>query len=276
MKIYIMTDLEGVAGVLNFDDWCTPESRYYETAKELLTKEVNAAVNGFFEGGADEIVVADGHGHGGINPVLLDSRVMLMRGWPELYPFGLDESFDATAWIGQHAKSGTEFAHIAHTGSFSVLDYSINGVSIGEFGQIALCGMELGVRPIFGSGDRAFTEEAKALFPGIETVAVKHGRTPGTGDECTAEEYGKRNLAAVHFSPEKAREMIYEGALRSVGLLDRESLVSPDLKPLYEVVTSIRARDGQPARSSTFTHPSSISGALNASHGIKPDFGAKP
>ena len=51
MNIYIMTDLEGVAGVLDYDNWCTPESRYYETAKELLTLEVNAAIEGFFEGG---------------------------------------------------------------------------------------------------------------------------------------------------------------------------------------------------------------------------------
>lgn len=37
MKIYIMTDLEGVAGVLDFENWCEPSSRYYEAAKELLT-----------------------------------------------------------------------------------------------------------------------------------------------------------------------------------------------------------------------------------------------
>lgn len=77
-----MTDLEGVAGVLNFENWCTPESCYYETAKELLTLEVNAAIGGFLEGGVKEIVVADGHGPGGINVKLLNSKAKLMRGWP--------------------------------------------------------------------------------------------------------------------------------------------------------------------------------------------------
>jgi D-aminopeptidase len=38
MRIYLMTDLEGVAGVLNFVEWCMPESRYYEQAKERLTR----------------------------------------------------------------------------------------------------------------------------------------------------------------------------------------------------------------------------------------------
>jgi len=93
MKIYIMTDLEGVAGVLDSENWCSPEGRYYELAKELLTLEVNAAVRGFIRGGATEIVVADGHGPGGIHPVLLDSRAMLMRGWPEGFPLGLDRSY---------------------------------------------------------------------------------------------------------------------------------------------------------------------------------------
>jgi D-aminopeptidase len=50
MEIYIMTDLEEVAGVINFDDYCTPEGRYYEVARELLIKEVNAAIEGLLEG----------------------------------------------------------------------------------------------------------------------------------------------------------------------------------------------------------------------------------
>ena len=47
MKVYIMTDLEGVAGVINFADWVCSDSKYYEDAKILLTEEVNAAIDGF-------------------------------------------------------------------------------------------------------------------------------------------------------------------------------------------------------------------------------------
>ena len=60
MRIYIVTDLEGVNGVLNFDDWCVPEGRRNETACRFLTEEVNAAVDGFFTGGATEVIVFDG------------------------------------------------------------------------------------------------------------------------------------------------------------------------------------------------------------------------
>lgn len=66
MKIYVMTDMEGVCGVVNHDDWVTPQGRYYAEGKRLLTMEVNAAIDGFAAAGATEIVVADGHGYGGI------------------------------------------------------------------------------------------------------------------------------------------------------------------------------------------------------------------
>ena len=48
MKVMIVTDLEGVAGVLDFENWCSIESPYYNKAKKLLTLETNAAIEGFF------------------------------------------------------------------------------------------------------------------------------------------------------------------------------------------------------------------------------------
>jgi len=112
MKVYMMTDLEGVAGVINSTDWIYPESKYYEKGKEYLTKEVNAAIDGFFAAGATEIVVHDGHGSGAIDIALLDPRAKLQRGWHGengAYPFGKDASYDVFACIGQHPKAGITF-----------------------------------------------------------------------------------------------------------------------------------------------------------------------
>jgi len=53
------------------------DRRYYEEAKKLLTLEINAAVEGFFKAGATEIYVADGHGYGGINHLLLDQECII-------------------------------------------------------------------------------------------------------------------------------------------------------------------------------------------------------
>jgi len=62
MKIYLMTDMEGAAGVVNADDYLAPGARYYEVARELVTGEVNAAIEGALEAGATEFLVLDGHG----------------------------------------------------------------------------------------------------------------------------------------------------------------------------------------------------------------------
>ena len=47
MHVAIITDLEGVGGVLNFPDWCLPDGRRNETGCRFLTEEVNSAVAGF-------------------------------------------------------------------------------------------------------------------------------------------------------------------------------------------------------------------------------------
>lgn len=265
-RVYIITDMEGVAGILDSENWCKPEGRYYELGKEFLTAEVNAAIEGFARAGATEFLVADGHGHGGINPKLLDRRAELARNWsPPPYPFSLDNSFGYAAWVGQHAMARTEFAHLAHTGNFGVFETTINGTPVGEFGEVALCATQLGVRVIFGSGDMAFTKEAQALVPGIETVAVKRGTTPGRGDECDRDAYGKRNLAAIHCQPQRARQMIREAAERALRRAKTNaSFGLLTLKPPFERATILRRQGAQPKRIGRSSHPSDGIALMNA------------
>ena len=149
MRIMLMTDMEGVSGVKNATEWLRPGDRRYEAGCRLLTREVNAAIDGFFAGGAKYVQVADGHGAGAIDIELLDERVEYARGWPEGWPFGMDSSYDGLAFVGQHAKASSELAHLAHTQSFQYIDLSVNGVSIGEFGQMTMCASELGVPSFF-------------------------------------------------------------------------------------------------------------------------------
>ena len=116
MKMMIMTDMEGVAGILNHDDWVLPAGRCYRQGLRLLTEEVNAVVDGFWAGGAREIVVFDGHGVGGIDP-MLDERAQLVAGALGLgWPWVLDASYAGLAFVGQHAKAHSIFAYHAHTG----------------------------------------------------------------------------------------------------------------------------------------------------------------
>jgi len=271
MKIYIMTDMEGVAGVLDHDNWCQPPERgypgrYYDLGRKFLTREVNAAIEGLWQGGADEIIVSDGHGAGGINPALLDPRARLLRGWPRGYPFELDQTFAAVAWVGQHAKAGTPHAHLAHTQWFNYLEQTVNGLSIGEFGEFVLCASELSVPAIFASGDEAFCREASALVPGITTVAVKQGLTPDDGHDLDTRAYMAHNLGAIHLHPEVARRAICDRALAAITRFreSREGYGLVRLEPPYERVTIFRPDEpGLTKRIDRARHPTSIIGLMN-------------
>lgn len=274
MRIYIMTDLEGVAGVLDSENWCLWESRYYETGKELLTREVNAAIEGFLAAGATEFLVADGHGYGAINPVLLHPAAELARNWPAgkpCYPFSLDDGhFDYAAWIGQHPKAGAIRGHLCHTGSMVVRDLSINQVSMGEFGEMALCAGELGVRSIFASGCQAFTAEAQAFVPGIATVAVKRGTQTDPGHELPDKAYRRHNTAAIHLQPEEARRRIREGARQALLRANRESFGLVNMPPPYELAGILRATETEPPRIFRARHATSAIGLLNAPRTTEP------
>ena len=260
MKIGIVTDMEGVAGVINSDDWCSPGDLYYEQGKAFLTEEVNAAVDGFFAAGAKEIIVIDGHGAGAINPWLLDERAKVSRGWGVYHQFGLNNGFNALAWVGQHAKAGTLYAHIAHTGSHNVIECKINGISVGEFGQCAAIGGFYGVPSIFGSGDRAFTEEAKTLLPHIHTVAVKEGVNVEDGADFDEESYKRLMAGAVHIHPKCARALIREGAetaLKSF-IKNPENYPPFRLTPPFIIETWYRKDKNRPSFKITKRHDSDI------------------
>lgn len=268
MKIAIMTDLEGVAGIINTTDWIYKDSKYYETAKELLTKEVNAAIDGFCAAGADEIVVLDGHGAGAINGLMLDPRAELQRGWGKgPYPLGMDDTYDVAAWVGQHPKAGAAYGHLCHTQNFDVIDCTINGVSVGEFGQYMFVAQQFGIVPIFASGCVAFTKEAEELVPGIETVAVKRGLMEGSGDECTFEQYEFRNWAAIHKHPEVARKLIRDGAYRALMRYNEhpETFQPTKISAPFTRTYICREQNGKPGYTNTVTHPTDFNAMMNLS-----------
>lgn len=265
MKLILMTDLEGCAGVLNSVDWCMAEGVYHEEAKTLLTAEANAAIQGFMENGFSEILVLDGHGPGGIRLLDLDERVSYQRGFVGPYPVGLMEGYDALAFVGQHAKAGTPYAHLPHSSTFRLVDQTINGISVGEFGQVAFMGATMGISPIFGSGDKAFCQEAAALCPDIHTVCVKEGLSPGTGAECIAREYQERNTAAIHLHPNRARQRIYEGACEAARAFgcnpERFSICAPSAP--YEIALTFRTSVAGQYEVKKYHHSASLIAAWN-------------
>lgn len=264
-----MTDVEGCAGVLDFANWTSPEGRYYEQAKRLLTHEVNAAIDGLSEGGADEFTVIDGHGHGAIEPELLDERAILVRGHREnVWPWGLDGTYAAVAFVGQHAKAGTPYSHLTHSGNCRVIEDKVNGISIGEYGNMALCAMELGVPVILACGELALTREAEALTPGVVTASVKEGLLPDDGfRNASMEEYRTAKLSAAHLSPAKARKIIHIAAAQAIEKLKfaPNSFNFPKIHPPYRRIVEYRRSEtlDDPAFKSVTTHSTSFAGLMN-------------
>ena len=271
MRVYLLTDLEGVAGVLDLENWCREHSRYRHQAGELVTAEANAAVEGLLAGGATEILVVDGHGGGGrgIIPSLLHPAAELACKAPSgakgTYCRHLNSRpFDVAACVGQYPKAGTVGGHLCHTGGHGVRDLSINGISVGEFGRMVLCAGELGVRCIFASGCEALTKEAQVLVPGIETVAVKTGLQTAPGHSLPFAAYMHHNISAIHLSPEEARKRIRAGAQRAIERARTEDFGIVRIDPPFCSVEVWRSDDTHGPRVVRKSHPTSVIGLLNA------------
>ena len=203
-KVFISVDMEGITGVVSWDD-VSREGKDYDFFREVMTREVNAAVEGAVAAGATDIVVRDSHGSAlNLMPELLDRNARLLRDWsggPMSMMDGLDESFDAVIFVGYHAKAGTPNALLEHTmSSRNILDVSINGHSMPEAGINALIAGHYGVPVVFVAGEQALCEQAAALLGTVETVAVKKG--VGNG--------------ALSLHPAVARERIRAGVEKAV------------------------------------------------------------
>jgi D-amino peptidase len=206
LKIYIMTDLEGVAGVVQWEGR-KDESPWNIHARKwkarLLTAEVNAAVDGAFAAGATEVVVDDSHGGAyTIDFEQLDGRARVLHGRDRpCIMAGLDESFAGMLVVGAHAMARTRGAVLYHTMSLETREIRINGKPFGEIGIFAFVAGAFGVPTLMVTGDAAACREAATLVPGVMTVAVKDGLS---------------RYSAISHSAMTARRMIREAACEAV------------------------------------------------------------
>jgi D-amino peptidase len=167
MKVLISVDIEGVSGICNYNEvW----------ARQAITDDTNAAIEGAFAGGATEVVVMDSHGRTKDNILWdqLDPRATLIRGGPNtpLYFLeGLDEKTDAVFLVGWHDKAGGEglLAHAFVHHPF----IKLNGTYVGE-GEIAagLAGA-YGVPIALVTGDDVVCASLKSFLGDVETAVTK-------------------------------------------------------------------------------------------------------
>ncbi len=176
MKLLIAVDMEGITGVVQWDQ-VTSSHPDYQRFRRLMTQDVNAAIQGAAEAGVDEIVVSDGHWNS--NNILieeLDPRARLNCGTPAPLSMvqGVDDGVDAAFFIGYHARIGSTNAILDHTWSSArVCNLWLNERLVGEIGlNGSLCGW-FGVPVLLVSGDQTACAEARDWLPGVEAVQVK-------------------------------------------------------------------------------------------------------
>ena len=205
MRVHIISDMEGVSGIVRWQQ-TTGGDPMYEEGRRLYTEEINAAVRGAKAAGATEIVVMDCHGAGdgwsfnSLVPDLLDPdcEFVVQQHWTEYTAF-LESGCDAALFVGMHAMNGAPNGVLNHTVSGQEWqNLWFNGTLVGETGiNAALCGT-WGCPVLLVTGDAAVCDEARALLgDGLTTVAVKRG----TG------KFSARMIPA-----QRARELIEEGA----------------------------------------------------------------
>ncbi len=213
MKVLISADMEGTCGVTSWTHVTPPEygeagsnQAEYERARARMTREVNAAIAGAYDGGADEVIVNDSHdGMRNLIAEELDPRCRFISGNDK--PLGMMQGIDlpdigAVFFTGYHAKAGTPSAPLAHTWTGWVNDVRVNGSSTGEFGINALIAGHFNVPVVFVSGDEKACAQTKAWSGDhVVTAVVKEGIS---------------TFAALHLHPEKAQELIREGAKQAV------------------------------------------------------------
>jgi D-amino peptidase len=220
MRVHVISDLEGVSGVVKPGQTHGGEPMFDE-ARRLYTEEINAAVRGAKAAGATEIVVMDCHGAGkewsfnSLVPDLLDPdcEFVVQEDWTEYTAF-LEEGCDAALLVGMHAMAGSRHGVMNHT--VSAKDYfnlRFNGTLVGETGiHAALCGT-WGCPVVLVTGDDVACAEGRALLgDSLTTVAVK------TGLGATS---------SRQIPPVRARQMIEEGATRALSDLTTVAPWSP-------------------------------------------------
>ncbi|HEY1331182.1 MAG TPA: M55 family metallopeptidase [Actinomycetota bacterium] len=223
MRVLISADMEGVTGATGWDD-VDPAKPQFERFRRLLTGDVNAAIAGAFDGGADEVLVNEAHD--GMRNVLiedLDERVQLISGLhkPLVMMAGLDDC-NLAFFVAYHARAG-EPGVLAHTMTGEFMNVELNGEPASEARLNAALAGQVNVPVGMVSGDDVICAEVEKLFPGVQTAVVK---------------YAIDDFSARCLPPAASGQRIRDAA--RLATVERDSLAPYRLDPPYTVRVTLR------------------------------------
>jgi D-amino peptidase len=204
VKVFISSDMEGTAGVVDWDQ-CVAGGAQYPYYTELLTGEVNAAIEGAMAAGATEFLVNDSHSKmANLRPDALAGRASYLSGrYKPMYMMqGLDAGYAAIFLVSYHGSMGARGAVLSHTYfPTAFAEVTVNGTVAGEAGINALVAAAYRVPIVLVTGDATTAEETTPFCPGIKTAVVKQSVT---------------RFAAESLHPEVARDLIRDRARAAI------------------------------------------------------------
>lgn len=218
MRIWISFDMEGVAGIVDWEQ-CRPGSgEPYALGCALLQDEVNAAIEGAIAGGATEVVLNDSHSRmSNLDPRKIAGNAQYISGRHKPYYMmqGLDESFDAIFFLGYHGSISGRPSAMSHTYNPEVFSAAkINGEYVGESGVNALVADHYAVPIALVTGDEVTANETRPFASGAVNVVTKESIT---------------RFSAKNLHPSESCRLIRAGAEEAVRNVAAGNVPAPGL-----------------------------------------------
>ena len=223
MKLYIVADMEGVAGVVT-QEQTTGSSVYFDAARMQYTREVRAVCEAALEEGVEEIYINDFHGNGlNIIPDMLPKEAMVIRGtFRPCSGFDLlDKTFAGLILLGVHVRSASPNGVIPHTYTPKI-SYEIFGQPVGEFDLLSLIAGANKVPTIMVSGDSLAIEQARTNLPSTHMVITKFP-------------VGQESALCVH--PERIIEQLKDETKRAVKNIS--AIEPPQISPPTQLLIKV-------------------------------------
>jgi D-amino peptidase len=209
MKILISADMEGATGVTWPAD-VEPGTEQWQRCRRMFTSDVNAAVSGFLDGGADVVMINEAHST--MRNLLLeelDERAIMLTGRHKDLSMveGIQHGdVDGVAFVGYHAAAGAEGV-LAHTYlANSITAVRVNGERASEGLLNSFVAAQYGVPVVLITGDDRTCDDAARYAPDAPAVAVK---------DCVT------RYAAICRPPGVTAAAIQQAAAKAAGLARR-------------------------------------------------------
>ena len=247
IRILVLHDMEGLSGQSN------PQTFFFGTAQyalgqTLLAADINAVIEGLYQGGATEVHVVDGHGSGNPEPDvrrdLLDRRaVQVMRDstFDAYVDLVAPNAYDAVAVVGMHAKTGSG-GFASHTYTLGI-EFLIHGKTITETELVGLSWGRVGTPVIFGSGDDRLAKDLVTM-PWLEFVTVKRAVAADSAVPRPVEEARADLTASARRAVEKLRAGKTQAMKVTTPVVTAIRTVPPADLSLLEGVPGVDYRDG--------------------------------